>query len=76
MQLSDKGAPFDTLSFAKKLQGGGFTGTQAETPAHAEYEFIEQNLSSKLDIKALELKIEELRAEYITVSFSLRSGTD
>ena len=56
---------FDTLKFAKRLKEGGFTDQQAETLAQAEAEFIEQNLSTKRDLKELEVAlkrdIEELR---------------
>ncbi|MGH8531567.1 MAG: hypothetical protein ACREV1_02275 [Gammaproteobacteria bacterium] len=56
---------FDTLKFAKRLKEGGFTDQQAETLAQAEAEFIEQNLTTKRDLKDLEIAlkrdIEELR---------------
>ncbi|MGH8605481.1 MAG: coiled-coil domain-containing protein [Gammaproteobacteria bacterium] len=56
---------FDTLKFAKRLKEGGFTDQQAETLAQAEAEFIEQNLTTKRDLKELEVAlkrdIEELR---------------
>ena len=58
---------FDTLKFAKRLKEGGFTDQQAEALAQAEAEFIEQNLTTKRDVKELEVAlkrdIEELRAD-------------
>jgi len=58
---------FDTLKFAKRLKEGGFTDQQAEALAQAEAEFIEQNLTTKRDLKELEVAlkrdIEELRAD-------------
>ena len=48
---------FDTLKFAKRLKEGGFTDQQAETLAQAEAEFIEQNLSTKRDLKELEVAL-------------------
>ncbi len=48
---------FDTLKFAKRLKEGGFTDQQAETLAQAEAEFIEQNLSTKRDLKDLEVAL-------------------
>ena len=58
---------FDTLKFAKRLKEGGFTDQQAEALAQAEAEFIEQNLTTKRDVKELEMRlkrdIEELRAD-------------
>jgi len=48
---------FDTLKFAKRLKEGGFTDQQAETLAQAEAEFIEQNLTTKRDLKDLEIAV-------------------
>ena len=55
------------MKFAKRLKEGGFTDQQAEALAQAEAEFIEQNLTTKRDLKELEVAlkrdIEELRAD-------------
>ncbi len=48
---------FDTLKFAKRLKGGGFTESRAEALATAEAEFIEGNLATKQHIKELEAAV-------------------
>jgi hypothetical protein len=46
---------FDTLAYAKKLKAAGFTEEQAEVQAQAFAEIIEERLSTKQDLKGLEL---------------------
>jgi hypothetical protein len=46
---------FDTLAYAKKLKAAGFTEEQAEGQAQAFAEIIEERLSTKQDLKGLEL---------------------
>ncbi len=48
---------FDTLKFAKRLKEAGFTEQQAEALAAAEAELIEENLSTKRDLKELEVAL-------------------
>lgn len=49
---------FDTLAYAKKLTGAGFTVEQAEVQAEAIAEVINENIATKRDI-------EELRKELL-----------
>jgi hypothetical protein len=44
---------FDTLAYAKKLQGVGFTAQQAEIQAETLKEIIEDNLATKRDLEDL-----------------------
>jgi len=46
---------FDTLAYAKKLKAAGFTEEQAEVQAEAFAEIIEERLTTKQDLKELEL---------------------
>ncbi len=48
---------FDTLAYAKKLKGAGFTEEQAEVQAEALAELIDENLATKQDLKELELRL-------------------
>ena len=60
---------FDTLSFARKLQGLGFTREQAEGFAQLQREIIDERLVTKdhLDMRLKEL---EYRLEYrLTIRF-------
>jgi len=54
---------FDTLEYAKKLQGLGFTREQSEGFAQIQREIIEDRLVTKdhLDIRLAELKNDLLR---------------
>lgn len=60
---------FDTLHFAKKLKENGVPEKQAEVQAEAMAEIIENNLATKRDLKALEVRLElklaEVKAEVI-----------
>lgn len=64
---------FDTLQYAKKLTAAGFTMQQAEAQAEGIKELIDDNLTTKQDLKELEfcvkrdLKELELR---MTIKFS------
>ncbi|MEO5349860.1 MAG: CCDC90 family protein [Magnetococcus sp. YQC-3] len=64
--------PFDTLAFAKELETAGVPPAQAEAQAKAlsgvlqkVEEYRLQELATKGDIKNLELKIAETKAEII-----------
>lgn len=46
---------FDILAYAKKLKAAGFTEEQAEVQAEAFAEIIEERLTTKQDLKELEL---------------------
>ena len=46
---------FDTLAYAKKLKAAGFTEEQAEVQAEAFAEIIQERLTTKQDLKELEL---------------------
>jgi len=58
---------FDTLAFAKKLRGAGYTDAQAEALAEAQVEvfqrMLESTLATKDDIKEVKAEIEALKAE-------------
>ena len=58
---------FDTLAFAKKLRGAGYTDAQAETLAEAQVEvfqqMLESTLSTKDDIKEVKAEIKVLKTE-------------
>jgi len=56
---------FDTLSYAEKLENGGYTAQQAKTQAHAMKELIEDQIASKTDIAATEaaLKLDITKSE-------------
>ena len=48
---------FDTLAYAKKLKAVGFTEEQAEVQAEALSDLINDQLSTKQDLKELELRL-------------------
>ena len=58
---------FDTLAFAKKLRGAGYTDAQAEALAEAQVEvfqrMLESTLATKDDIKEVKAEIKEVKAE-------------
>jgi uncharacterized protein involved in exopolysaccharide biosynthesis len=58
---------FDTLAFAKKLRGAGYTDAQAEALAEAQVEVFQQMLESTLatkdDIKEVKAEIKALKTE-------------
>lgn len=58
---------FDTLAFAKKLRGAGYTDAQAEALAEAQVEvfqrMLESTLATKDDINEVRAEINEVRAE-------------
>ena len=63
---------FDTLAFVRQLKAAGFTETQSEAQADAINKVFSnfreeqaRELSTKQDIKNLELKIESVKAEII-----------
>ena len=59
------GLTFDTLSFSRRLQEGGFTQGQTETLATEQARLIDDRLASKSDIQRLELQIESVRADLV-----------
>jgi hypothetical protein len=72
MSTSTFAIPFDTLAFAKELETAGVPPAQAEAQAKAlsgvlqkVEEYRLQELATKGDIKDLELKIAETKAEII-----------
>ncbi|MEW6664838.1 MAG: DUF1640 domain-containing protein [Thermodesulfobacteriota bacterium] len=60
----------DTLAYAKKLKGAGFTELQAEIQAQALAEIIEDRLATKGDILALQRDLKELE-----MRLTIRPGT-
>ena len=48
---------FDTLAYAKKMKAVGFTEEQAEVQAEAISDLINDHLSTKQDLKELELRL-------------------
>ena len=56
---------FDTLAYAKKLKGAGFTEAQAEIQAEALAEIIEQRLSTKEDVLELRRDLKEMEQRII-----------
>jgi uncharacterized protein involved in exopolysaccharide biosynthesis len=66
---------FDTLAFAKKLRGAGYTEIQAEALAEAQVEvfrqMLESTLATKEDIKDLKSEIGHVRDEIAQVKTEL-----
>jgi hypothetical protein len=66
---------FDTLAFAKKLRGAGYTELQAEALAEAQVEvfrqMLESTLATKEDIKDLKSDIGHVRDEIAQVKTEL-----
>jgi phage-related minor tail protein len=48
---------FDTLAYTKKLRAAGVTEQQAEVQAEALAEIIDEKLTTKRDLKELELRL-------------------
>ena len=67
--------PFDTLSYAKKLQSAGFTQQQAEVQAETFFDIVQEQLISKRDMFELErnlkLDIENVQLEIANVKKDL-----
>ena len=51
---------FDTLAYAKKLKGTGFTEAQAEVQAEALAKIVDERLATKQDILDLRRDMKEL----------------
>jgi len=49
--------PFDTLAYSKRLTEVGFTQKQAEVQAETLAEIIEQNSTTKRNLKELEFRL-------------------
>lgn len=68
---------FDTLAFAKKLRGAGYTDAQAEALAEAQVEVFQQMLESTLatkdDIKEVKAEINEVKAEIKALKTELQA---
>lgn len=54
---------FDTLSYVKRLQAGGFSRKQAEAQAEALVAVVNENVATKHDILFLQRDIEKVRFE-------------
>ena len=54
---------FDSLSFAKELQAGGYTKKQAETLTSGVVKIIQSDLATKTDMANIQRDIAELRKE-------------
>ena len=54
----DDPIPFDTLSYAKKLQKAGFTQEQAEIQAETFLSIVQEQLVSKRDLKEVEANLQ------------------
>ena len=65
-----KSIPFDTLSYAKKLQSAGFTQEQAEIQAETFFEIVQEQLISKQDMydteRNLKYDIDNVRKDLTT----------
>ena len=48
---------FDTLAYAKKLKEAGFTEQQAEIQAEAMAELVNEQLTTKRDLRELEMRL-------------------
>ncbi|MBF0566553.1 MAG: DUF1640 domain-containing protein [Nitrospirae bacterium] len=48
---------FDTHAYVKKLKAAGFTEEQAEIQAETLSEIVEERLTTKRDLKELELRL-------------------
>ena len=56
----------DTLTYAKRLRGVGFTEEQAETQANALYDAVTSLTASKLDIVEAKNEIKEAMAKELS----------
>ena len=65
---------FDTLAYAKKLRGAGFTEQQAEVQAEALAQIIDERLATKQDIQELRRDIIEME-QRLTYKLTIRLGT-
>jgi hypothetical protein len=54
-------AAFDTLSYARRMEGVGFTRAQAEAMAEEQAKLIDERLATKTDVAAIQADIEALR---------------
>ena len=67
--------PFDTLSYAKRLQSSGFTQEQAEVQAETFFDIVQDQLISKRDMfeleRSLKLDIENVRLEVASVRLEI-----
>ena len=64
---------FDTLAYAKKLKTVGFTEEQAEVQAETLAKIIEDKLTTKRDLKELELNLKH-EIEKLKHDLTLRLG--
>lgn len=63
---------FDTLTYAKRLQGAGFTPQQAEAQAEGLRAVVDENLATKQDIESVRLEIELVRRDMKEIESNLR----
>ena len=54
---------FDTLAYAERLEGAGFTREQANGQAHALRDFFSDQIATSQDIAVLTTKIEKTEAD-------------
>ena len=54
---------FNTLEYVRRLKEAGVPEKQAEVQASTTFEIIDSHLATTRDIKALELKIEDVRKD-------------
>jgi hypothetical protein len=66
---------FDTLSYARRMEGVGFTRAQAEAMAEEQAKLIDERLATKTDIAAIQADIEALRLSTKADTEALRLST-
>ena len=54
---------FDTLAYARRLEGAGFSREQAEALAEEQAKLLDERLATKLDVEALHKEIEVVRLD-------------
>jgi uncharacterized protein len=66
---------FDTLSYARRMEGVGFTRAQAEAMAEEQAKLIDERLATKTDVAAIQADIEALRLSTKADTEALRLAT-
>lgn len=67
---------FDTLAYAKRLEGAGFSRAQAETLAEEQARLIDERLATKTDIETVKAEIESVRADIEALRLSTKADIE
>jgi len=63
---------FDTLAYARRLEGAGFSREQAEALAEEQAKLLDERLATKVDVESLHKEIEVVRLNVESLRLSVQ----